>query len=215
MTSAAPEVQTTERGVIAPADHAPARPPAPGIEPGASLSPRPADAPAPPAETGPGPAFRDPAEPLGPRAGEPAAPGPAAAAHRAPEPDPRPAIVEQLLASVRTTAGGTIEVRLSPEELGHVRLDIRMTDGGLTVVVDADRAETLDLMRRSADLLARELRDAGFGATNLAFGSGSSQRDDRPSAPPPDDESRDLRAPPAPDAVQTRRTATDRLDIRL
>jgi hypothetical protein len=123
--------------------------------------------------------------------------------------------VDQLVASVRATAGGTIEIRLAPEELGQVRLDIRLTDGGLTVVVDADRSESLDLMRRSADLLARELRDAGFGSINLAFGSGTPHRDDRPNGPVTYAERDGAPAPPPPQTAAGRGPAATRLDIRL
>lgn len=94
----------------------------------------------------------------------------------APDADVRRAVVEQLIATVRATNAGAVEIMLSPEELGQVRLEMKMVDGVMTVRIDAERPETLDLMRRGSDVLFRELRDAGFGALNLSFGSGTSQR---------------------------------------
>jgi flagellar hook-length control protein FliK len=79
---------------------------------------------------------------------------------------------------------GTFEVALEPEELGHVRLSLTTTDHGVTVQVQADRQDTLDLMRRHAAALAREFRDAGFGAVDLGFSSQSGRRDKPPDSPP-------------------------------
>lgn len=64
-----------------------------------------------------------------------------------------------------------IEITLTPEELGKVRLV--MTPGETpTVSVHADNPATLDLMRRHADVLMRELSDTGFGGASLSFGDG-------------------------------------------
>jgi hypothetical protein len=162
-----------------------------------------------------GPALRDPSEPPGPRAAEPAGAGAPLIPQRTSEDDQRRGLVDQLVASVRASAGGTIEIRLAPEELGQVRLDIRLTDGGLSVLIDAERSESLDLMRRNADLLARELRDAGFGAINLAFGSGTPQRDDRPGARAAYAERDGAPAPLPPETAARRAHASARLDLRL
>ncbi len=40
----------------------------------------------------------------------------------------------------------------------------------LRVLVQADRADTLDMMRRHADLLGAEFRQAGFSGASLSFG---------------------------------------------
>ncbi len=65
---------------------------------------------------------------------------------------------------------GTIEITLSPEELGHVRLTVNSHDiTGATVVLQADRPETLDLMRRHVDLLAQDMREFGYRELTFAF----------------------------------------------
>ena len=183
--TAVSEPETTEtalRAQVAPPTPATAAPPDPAMRTTDDVPPRPLDmVPPPPPESGSTMTLRDPAEPAAQRGAEPAVTSGSAASQAGTSADPRRAIVDQLVASVRTTTGGAIEIRLSPEELGHVRLDIRMTDGVLTVRIDADRTETLDLMRRSADILARELRETGFGALDLSFGSSASHRDERPS----------------------------------
>ncbi|WP_245155752.1 flagellar hook-length control protein FliK [Paracoccus ravus] len=71
----------------------------------------------------------------------------------------------------RLSAGDddVIEITLTPEELGKVRL-IVVNGDKLTISVYADNRETLELMRRNADALSRELRDAGLSGASLTFG---------------------------------------------
>jgi flagellar hook-length control protein FliK len=137
----------------------------------------------------------------------------------APDVDVRRSVVDQLLATVRATSAGTVEIMLSPEELGQVRLDMKMVDGVMMVRIDAERPETLDLMRRGADVLFRELRDAGFGALNLSFGSGTPQRGGFASSGhaagrPDRDTHIDVQAATAPSSP-ARGLGPARLDIRI
>ncbi|MCV2866096.1 flagellar hook-length control protein FliK [Defluviimonas sp. WL0075] len=78
-------------------------------------------------------------------------------------------IAEQLAAAVAVRPEG-VDVTLRPEELGHVRISIERRGAEVAVTVVADRAETSDLMRRHADLLAAEFRAAGFGNCSFHFG---------------------------------------------
>jgi flagellar hook-length control protein FliK len=71
-----------------------------------------------------------------------------------------------------------VDVTLSPEELGRVRMSITAGEGGVVLQVLAERPETLELMRRHADLLARELANLGFGSVDLAFGQGQTPQGD-------------------------------------
>lgn len=80
------------------------------------------------------------------------------------------AVVQQMLDAARQLKDGPIEIRLSPEELGRVRLSLAPGDGGMSVVITAERAETLDLMRRSIDALAADLKELGYGGLEFAFG---------------------------------------------
>ncbi|MFK7878935.1 flagellar hook-length control protein FliK [Roseobacter sp.] len=68
-----------------------------------------------------------------------------------------------------------VELALNPEELGRVRLSISAAEGGITVSVLAERPETLDLMRRHIDQLAREFQALGYNSINFAFNEGQSE----------------------------------------
>lgn len=65
-----------------------------------------------------------------------------------------------------------IEIALNPAELGRVRMIMSTSETGITVSVAADRGETLDLMRRSIDDLAKSLNDLGFEDVSFAFDQG-------------------------------------------
>ncbi|NNF91121.1 MAG: flagellar hook-length control protein FliK [Boseongicola sp.] len=80
------------------------------------------------------------------------------------------AAVAQIAEVLRGLPDGSVEVRLSPDELGRVKLTLVPGETGLVVQMMAERAETLDLLRRNADLLAADLRDAGYSGLEFAFG---------------------------------------------
>jgi flagellar hook-length control protein FliK len=65
-----------------------------------------------------------------------------------------------------------ISIQLRPAELGKVdvRLDVG-SDGRVTAVITADRADTLDLLQRDARILQNSLQDAGLRAdsNSLSF----------------------------------------------
>lgn len=70
----------------------------------------------------------------------------------------------------------TIELRLDPPELGRVTIHMSTHDQQMTAHVSAERADTADLMRRHADLLAATLEKAGFSQANLSFQQGGSRQ---------------------------------------
>lgn len=110
-----------------------------------------------------------------------------------------------------------VELRLDPPELGRVAIDLKHHDGVLTASVAADRPDTLDLLRRHADTLQRELTASGFGRADISF---SDRHPDgrRHEAPAPADFTtvrEDATPSASPRAYGTRITLTDRLDIRL
>lgn len=86
-------------------------------------------------------------------------------------------VVRQIGAQLADQQAGQIEVTLKPEELGTVRLVISAGDRP-AIAVYAENSATLDLLRRHADLLTRELRDTGFAGADLSFAdnSGAGQR---------------------------------------
>ena len=82
---------------------------------------------------------------------------------------------------------GPVELTLSPEELGRVRLSLSPDRDGLHVTVHVERGDTLDLLRRNSDLLLQEIRAQGFSGATFSF---SGWAGDRP----------EPRAPSGPDA---------------
>jgi len=128
-------------------------------------------------------------------------------------------VVVQIAAAAERTATGTgrtLDVHLNPEELGRVRLRISPSESGLSVVVLAERGETLDLLRRNIDMLARDFLEIGYEGATFDFAEGHPDTGDghvAPSLPMVADA-----AGPAPEnpADEPNLLALgDRLDIRL
>lgn len=165
--------------------------------------------PAKPLAADPGPNPPDPA--LAPRADPGPSPG-ALLLHPvalAPPHDPRPLVappphvapvLAQLAQAAAAVRPGMTELRLSPEELGAVRIDLRTEGDQAILTLSAERPDTLDLMRRHADRLVSDLRAAGFQQLDLSFGRWAGQGQPQGGQPgqamaPPAD------APPAPRAA--------------
>lgn len=129
-----------------------------------------------------------------------------------------PGFAAQIADMIVSRAGQKIEIALQPEELGRVRMAMTLTDAGATVVIAADRPETLDLMRRHIDALADAIRNLGYDSLTFDFRGGQSPQDNTP--PPahaPDDDT----DPAAMALTQTTpqtpptRVAASGLDMRL
>ncbi len=97
----------------------------------------------------------------GPHALGSAAPGQSAAS--------APGLAQQLALAMPDTVDRPIEITLTPEELGKVRMTLHSTEGSISVSVQAERPETLDLMRRNIDSLARDFRDMGYSQISFDF----------------------------------------------
>lgn len=140
------------------------------------------------------------------------------ASHTALRADLPQQIAMQIAAAAGRAAPGAdrlIDLTLSPEELGSVRLSLRQTDDGLSVAIFAERPETLDLLRRNIDLLARDFLDIGYQSANFTFdreNPGTGERPDTTMTAPRIGPSSDAdRSPPPATAIHL----GDRLDIRL
>lgn len=90
---------------------------------------------------------------------------------------------------------GTFDVTLHPEELGKLTVTVTAEDGKLTVLVAADRADTLDLLRRNADLLSTEAARSGFTDLDLSFSEHRQPPGDQAPAPV------DMQGSDAPEAL--------------
>lgn len=86
---------------------------------------------------------------------------------------------DQIVAAVASRHGDNrLEVRLDPPELGRVTIHFDR-DGAEMVraVISADTPDTLDLMRRHADVFQRALEDQGFAGLDLHFTDHGPQED--------------------------------------
>lgn len=85
-------------------------------------------------------------------------------------------IGRQMTVALAQPVEGSVELSLAPEELGKVRMTLHTTDLGITVSVQAERSETLDLMRRHIEQLARDFRELGYAAITFDFGNSAERR---------------------------------------
>jgi hypothetical protein len=86
---------------------------------------------------------------------------------------PLPQLAATIVGSMGKTPDGMIEIRLSPEELGEVRVMFRTdttTPDRVVVMLTFDKPDTLDLFRRHSEQLAEALRQAGFAQADIGFG---------------------------------------------
>ncbi|MEL6233820.1 MAG: flagellar hook-length control protein FliK [Pseudomonadota bacterium] len=120
-------------------------------------------------------------------------PGAAAAAPlpSAVQPD---AVMRQIAAQADAAAPPGVEIELDPPELGRIRLMLSPAEAGLTAQLQIERPETLELLRRHAELLLRELAEAGFPDAALSFDLGADAQD-RGDTPMP--QAADTPRPPA------------------
>ncbi|WP_111558068.1 flagellar hook-length control protein FliK [Paracoccus sediminilitoris] len=85
----------------------------------------------------------------------------------APHADPRP-VMQQVTSAMVTTRKDATEIALSPEELGRLRVVMSGPDRN-HVTIWAERPETLDLVRRNADMLVQHLQEAGIDTMDMEF----------------------------------------------
>ncbi|WP_177213128.1 flagellar hook-length control protein FliK [Celeribacter neptunius] len=93
-------------------------------------------------------------------------------------------VAMQIADAARQLPDRPMEITLSPEELGKVRLSFHVSEtGAMHVVVAAERVDTLDLMRRNIDSLIGEFRDLGYSESGFSFESfdqgGQEHQDDK------------------------------------
>ncbi|WP_411819872.1 flagellar hook-length control protein FliK [Hyphococcus formosus] len=92
---------------------------------------------------------------------------------------------DQIVAAVSNRQGeGRLEVRLDPPELGKLLIGFEGDgpDNIVRAVISADSPETLDLLRRNADVFQRALEEQGMGTLDLEFRQDSQQESDKPSS---------------------------------
>jgi flagellar hook-length control protein FliK len=129
---------------------------------------------------------------------------------------PVAAIAEQIKTHSAAGKPTTIELTLTPEDLGKIRL-VMVPDGEkIRVVIHADRPETLDLIRRSTDSFSADLRQAGYSNASFSFGSSNGRQPDQQAQGPALETPADT-APvsPAITKSQSNRPNLGGLDLRV
>lgn len=84
-------------------------------------------------------------------------------------------ITSQLPHLLTKTEKQTVELKLDPPELGRVTIHLSTHDQQVTAHIVADRGDTVDLMRRHAEVLNATLARAGFSNADLSFQQGQPQ----------------------------------------
>ena len=83
--------------------------------------------------------------------------------------DYSPRIIQMIVESARALVDKPVELTLSPEELGKVKLTLQSGEGSMTVAISAERSETLELLRRNIDQLAAQFREIGYQDLSFQF----------------------------------------------
>ena len=130
-------------------------------------------------------------------------------------------LAQQVADVARMMPDRPVELTLSPEELGRLRLTFNVDGGAMAVAVTAERPETMDLLRRHIDMLAQELRDIGYDDVSFDFGQRDGSQAQGEGAETgvtghePPSPALESSTEAAPTAVRLDLTATSGMDIRL
>ncbi|MFK7744676.1 MAG: flagellar hook-length control protein FliK [Roseobacter sp.] len=127
-------------------------------------------------------------------------------------------IARQMAEALQRLPDRPVEISLNPKELGRVRMNISAAEVGITVNVVAERPETLDLMRRNIEQLAREFQSIGYENINFAFSEGDTQQnfgDEQRDNDAPSATHLDLTEPEETPPHVTRTASATGIDIRL
>lgn len=65
-----------------------------------------------------------------------------------------------------------VEITLSPEELGRVRLTVSTHESGIVLNIVAERPETVDLLRRHIGQLGQQFQSLGYESIAFSFSDG-------------------------------------------
>jgi flagellar hook-length control protein FliK len=87
-------------------------------------------------------------------------------------------VARQVAEAMQQMPNLPVEITLSPEELGRVRMSLSSTEAGIVVNVLTERPETADLMRRHISNLEAAFQEIGYSDISFAFHGGAEAQDD-------------------------------------
>jgi flagellar hook-length control protein FliK len=82
---------------------------------------------------------------------------------------PVQALPATLVTLAQAVPDGPVTVTLSPEDLGALRFEMHGKGDAVHIALTVERPETLDMLRRNAEQLIGEFRQAGFAAASFSF----------------------------------------------
>lgn len=132
-------------------------------------------------------------------------------------------LLHQITDAVVTMRDEMVEIWLSPEELGRVRMVLTGQDRAPHLTIWAERPEILDQMRRDKDALLQQFSDEGLADATLNFRGGDRDHPDGEAESPwsagksgPDQHGKFLMAGQDPVmAALPMRAGSQRVDIRM
>src|SRR5207245_5615273 len=97
--------------------------------------------------------------------------------------------VGQRLKLASVSGSSQVTVRLNPESLGAVQLDVQRTDKGVSLQVRADTAAARGIVEANLDAIRGALRSAGIEVTDVQLSgptaAGPAAADGQPPGPAP------------------------------
>lgn len=121
----------------------------------------------------------------------------------------------QIADAIRQTRDGQVEISLSPEELGRVKLVINGNESSVSVSIQSERPETLDLIRRHINQLHRELLELGYAEISFNFDQEKGGRQEHEALSEPLDDSLPSTSHATLERTTRQETGQHNLDIRL
>ncbi|WP_341214297.1 flagellar hook-length control protein FliK [uncultured Limimaricola sp.] len=79
-------------------------------------------------------------------------------------------MTQQIGTAITNAPNGQVEIRLDPEELGRVALQMQTDGDRVSLIITAERHETTELLRRHLHELAQEFRALGYRSVDIGFG---------------------------------------------
>ena len=84
-----------------------------------------------------------------------------------------PQVEEMVQVAVQTGMDGKIEVELQPLDLGRMKLTFKQDQQGMTVIVEAEKPETVEQIKRHLEHLSSDLKPQGDIVPRFRFEGGS------------------------------------------
>ena len=97
-------------------------------------------------------------------------------------------LVEHIKDHSKLGKPASLELTLTPEDLGKIRLVMTPDGDKIRVVIQAERPETMELLKRNTEGFTAELRQSGYASASFSFGGWgnppSSQQNQDQTQPP-------------------------------